>query len=280
VILQTCQNCWFNGLQYETVGLPFGFCTRHRKVLNQAGQTTCGQHVRKDLGLSRAAEVATVHARQFEEGRIVRFLTNEEVPGDVSSAARDFMRLRDDDVAAAVLNYGKLESKMAALSQFKNSNSARSAIALTSLGRGYVRNCRSRGGPWTSGLHLFWWTRKRISHQPVLKPSDIRFSAATTLSRQYDLTLWSIIMLKLTLLDDIIAHASAENDPLGIAGGVAILAVEAVPDPNPTKLRNWIRGELLPILDEVMGNERYRELAGELHREDGEEWADDHGEAR
>lgn len=111
MILQTCQNCWFNPLQYETAGLPFGFCTRHRKVLNHAGQTTCGQHVRKDLGLSRAAEVAAIHSGQFDETRIVRLRTGDEVLADVSGAARDIVRLREDEVAAAVMQYGALESK-------------------------------------------------------------------------------------------------------------------------------------------------------------------------
>ncbi|MDK4807813.1 MAG: hypothetical protein OC190_14870 [Novosphingobium aromaticivorans] len=275
MILQTCQNCWFNPLQYETAGLPFGFCTRHRKVLNHAEQTTCGQHVRKDLGLSRATEVAAIHAGQFEETRIVRLRTGDEVLGDVSGATRDIARLREDEVAAAAMSYGALESKMATLAQFKKSNSARSAIALTSLGRGYVRNCRSRGGPWTAGLHLFWWTKKRIAHLPVLKPSDINFSAATTLSRQHGLTIWSIIMLKLTLLEDIIAHAASEDDQLGVAGELTLLAVEAVPDPNPTKLRNWIRWELLPIINELLDKDRYYDLSGELHREYDEEWGED-----
>ena len=54
--LHSCQNCWFNGLQYGALGLPVGYCSRHNKILNVSDRSTCGLHLRKDLTVLRAIE--------------------------------------------------------------------------------------------------------------------------------------------------------------------------------------------------------------------------------
>jgi hypothetical protein len=265
--LQACQNCWFNGLQYGSVGLAFGYCTRHRRVLNLADETTCGQHLRKDLGLARAQEVATIHTQVYDDGKIVRIYSKEEVGGDASSSFMDTEILRRDRVADAVMDYGFINAKIASLSQLKSIESARSDVAMTSLGRAYVKNCISNEGKWTSGIHLYWWTKKRVAYVPELRVDDLRYSESIQLHRQSELAKWSVMMLKLSLLDDIVGYAYQQNDELGQERGIADRAAEAVQIFNLRKLSAWISKELLPALDARLNHTRYYKLADDLHKE-------------
>lgn len=262
--LHSCQNCWFNGLQYGSVGLSFGYCGRHRKVLNLADATTCGQHVRKDLGLARSQEVASIHSSVFDNDKIVRIDTKEEVAADTSSADKDTEILRKDRVADAVMDYGFLDSKIGSLAQLKSIESIRSDVAMTSLGRAYVKNCVSNGGKWTSGIHLYWWTKKRIAHIPDLEVSDLRYSQSTQLHRQAELAKWSVMMLRLSLLDDIVGYANQQDDVIGKEIGIADRAAESVQIFNLGKLSRWIKTELLPALNSRLDNARYYSLADEL----------------
>ena len=129
--LQSCQNCWHNGLQYGSVGLPFGYCARHAKILNFADETTCGQQIRKDLGLTRAHEVAERHSQLYDDDIIVRLTTKEQFDSDTSDAGIDEDLLRKDRIADAVIDYGFLNSKIASLAQLKSISSARADVALT-----------------------------------------------------------------------------------------------------------------------------------------------------
>ncbi|WP_149574805.1 hypothetical protein [Xanthobacter oligotrophicus] len=266
--LQACQNCWFNGLQYGSVGLSFGYCSRHRKVLNIADETTCGQHIRKDLGLARAQEVAAVHAKVYDEDKIVRITDNCEIGGDVSASGKDIKILRGDAVAGAVLDYGFLNSKIASFAQLKSMATIRSDVAMASLGRAYVKNCVSRGGKWTSGIHIYWWTKKRIAHIPELMVRDLRYSESIQISRQAELAVWSVMMLRLSLLDDIVGYARQQNDEVGDEGGITNRAANEVQVFNLRKLSKWILKELLPALDSRLDDKRYNELASELRREE------------
>ncbi|RZT58243.1 hypothetical protein EV283_0010 [Sphingomonas sp. BK036] len=265
--LHSCQNCWFNGLQYGAVGLSFGYCARHRKVLNLPDETTCGQHIRKDLSSKRAEEVAVYHSKAYADDKIVRLTTGLEVASDASAAARDVNIIRSDIVGESVVDYGYLDSKIESLAQLRGIRSARSDIALTSLGRAYVQNCARRGGRWTSGIHLFWWTKKRLAEVPQLRVEDIRYAGHIQLSRQTDLAAWSVMMFKLYLLDDIVSYAGIQNDVLGRESGIANSAAIAVPTFNVRKLSAWISRELLPALEARLDYERYSELSRELHQE-------------
>lgn len=261
--LQSCQNCWFNALQYGSIGLAFGYCVRHRKVLNLADETTCGQQVRKDLTHERAKQVSGVHSTVFDDDKIVRISTRDEVSKDFSSLYKDAELLREDRVADAVMDYGSI-TKIGSLAQLKSLETARSDLAMTSLGRAYVRNCAANGGGWTSGLHLYWWTKKRISYIPEVGVRDLRYSGLIQLHRQTELAKWSIMMFKLTLLDDIVSYAFAQEDELGCERGIVNRAAEEVQSFNSIKLRVWIHRKLLPSLDARLGRERYEALADEL----------------
>ncbi|WNV06943.1 hypothetical protein RP726_20945 (plasmid) [Candidatus Methylospira mobilis] len=270
-MLQSCQNCWFNGLQYGALGLSVGYCSRHDKILNAAEGTTCGQHMRKDLSLKRAKEVASIHKNRYSDSVIINIYRDEEAEREISSDEKDVDLLRGDSVGDLVTNYGKLDTKIISLAQLNmlagTKYGARAEVAMLSLARGYVSNCMRLNGNWTSGLHIYWWTKNRLAEIPDIQTSDIRTTGGINLHRQVDLTSWSIIMLRLTLIDDVIEHAATQNDPIGEVKGLLQKASEAVQTFNPDKLSKWMRAKAQPALDKKLTYERYQELSRNLHRD-------------
>jgi hypothetical protein len=267
--LQSCQNCWFNGLQYGPLGLPVGYCSRHLEVLNSADDMTCGLHLRKDLSLQRARKVGEVHRRHYPVHEIVSVVERKPVNGAASAAAEDIKALRSDPVGAIAFDYGALGSKIESLAMLKNTAGARAEVALASLSRGYVANCVAREGRWTSGIHLYWWTRSRLAEEPEISASDLRSVGGIPLSRQVALTAWSIVMLRLTLIDDIAEHAAAQGDAFGRARGLLKRAAEDVQTFHVTTLTRWIRSTALPALDRRLPEKAYVKLANDLHKELG-----------
>lgn len=270
-MLHSCENCWFNGLQYGALGLPVGYCTRHRKVLNAADFTTCGQHLRKDLSLHRAQAVAELHAARYPGDVIVRIYDEAQANEEVSSNGKDLDTLRKDPVAEAASDYGLLDSKIESLAQLKALPGARAEVAMLSLARGYVRNCVMRDGRWTSGLHIYWWTKKRLAETPDIAVGDLRTTGGIQLSRQVELTAWSIVMLRLTLIDDIAIYAGTDNHPVGGATGLLQRYAASADSFSLAKLAKWIRAEALPILDEALPWDGFSRLCREMHREAGGE---------
>jgi hypothetical protein len=265
--LQSCQNCWFNGLQFGALGLPVGYCIRHRMILNFSDGTTCGMHYRKDLSLSRASEVAKVHSEAFAEDSIVRWMDKTKVESDSSRTDRDFVALQQDPVGNAVSDYGNLDSKIESLSRLNEMHTARSEVAMTSLARAYVNNCVRQGGRWTSGIHLYWWTKTRLADVPNISVGDLRFVGPAHLARQTELTSWSVMMFRLSFVDDIVEYAEQDNDKIGREKGLLNRAVVAVPKFNVKKLGNWLRKEVIPSLDSRLNHNQYSKLARELHKE-------------
>lgn len=268
MILSSCQNCWFNGLQYGSLGLAVGYCVRHKKILNSADGTTCGLHVRKDLPLEHALQVSSIHCVRFDLDAIVRISDGVVCERDASSNDRDLIALKNDEVASAVIDFGELGTKIASLAQLDVLSSARAETAMLSLSRGYVRNCKNRGGSWTSGLHLFWWTRKRLADIPRVNVEDIRTVGATQLARQQNLVAWSVIMLRLCLIEDIAKYASEENDPLKKTLGLLDAAAENVQTFNLNRLSAWLKKVAVPRLDKYLPYGRYKEISQELHRDE------------
>jgi len=265
--LQSCQNCWFNGLQYGPLGLPVGYCSRHLKVLNLAEETTCGLQLRKDLSLKRALEVGGIHRKHYPVHEIVTVVEKKPANGSASCDPADLKSLTSDPVGAIAFDYGTLGSKIESLAMLKNTAGARAEVALTSLSRAYVANCVSREGRWTSGIHLYWWTRSRLADEPQIAASDIRTVGGLQLSRQVALTAWSVVMLRLTLIDDIAEHAASQGDQLGLARGLLIKAAEDVQSFNIKTLTRWIKTTALPALDKRLPYKTYVSLANDLHKE-------------
>jgi hypothetical protein len=222
--------------------------------------------IRKDLSLHRAHEVTTVHSKVFENSKIVRWMDNTASDTDYSDSDKDLAVLQGDAVGDAVSSYGNLDAKIESLSQLKAMRTARSDVAMTSLGRAYVSNCVRQGGGWTSGIHLYWWTKRRLADIPEVSVEDLRFGS-TQLARQTELTSWSIMMLRLTLVDDIVEYAGQAGDEIGRARGLLNQAATAVSIFNVRKLGVWIRNEIIPLLDARLDYRRYSEMARELHKE-------------
>lgn len=271
--LHSCQNCWFNGLQYGALGLAVGYCSRHKKILNVADGTTCGLHLRKDLTVSRAEEFSEIHKKHYTSKDVTRLHDGKSYEADVSNNERDKEHLRKDAVADVVVDYGELGSTIESLAQLKAISSARAELAMLSLGRGYVSNCVSRGGKWTSGLHLYWWSKARLTEIPEIKVEDLRSVGATHLARQSDLTSWSLVMLRLTFIDDITTYANQQNDPLGEVQKLTEQAALVLHSFNLRKLSRWLKTEAGPQLDARLPRTRYAELANELHAERGDSGA-------
>lgn len=266
-MLQSCQNCWFNGLQYGALGLPVGFCTRHRKILNAADFTTCGQQRRKDLSLSRARQVAAIHAARYPQETIVRIHGEDQAVEEVSADERDLDALRQDPVAEAASDFGLLNSKIESLAQLKALPGARAEVAMLSLARGDVQNCVMHDGAWISGLHLDWWTKKRLADVPDIGIKDLRMTNGIPLSRQVELTAWSIVMLRLTFIDDITLDAADSHHPVGTATGLLQRYAGSAKSFSLPRLAKWIKAEALPMLDRALTDQGYRELSAELHKE-------------
>ncbi|MFA7242355.1 MAG: hypothetical protein WC091_19760 [Sulfuricellaceae bacterium] len=265
--LHSCQNCWFNGLQYGALGIAVGYCSRHKKILNVADGTSCGLHLRKDLSVSRAKEVSEIHKKHYNSDCVVRLLDGVCYEADISNNEKDKNHLRTDTVAEVVVDYGEIGSTIESLAQLRAMPGARAELAMLSLGRGYIANCVSRNGKWTSGLHLYWWSRRRLAEIPEIKVEDLRSVGATQLSRQSDLTSWSLVMLRLTFIDDIAGYASQQNDPLGKVHSLTEQAALALDSFNLRTLSKWLKTEAAPQLDARLSHARYADLANKFHTE-------------
>lgn len=263
--LHSCQNCWFNGLQYGALGLPVGYCSRHRKILNFPDGTTCGLHLRKDLTVLRAKEVSEIHSRHYSADFVSRIDDGGFHEKDLSDDDKDLNLLKKDSVADAVTDYGELGSTIESLARLKAMPGARAELAMLSLGRGYVNNCMSRNGKWTSGLHLYWWSKQRLTEIPEIRVEDLRSVGATQLSRQSELTAWSLIMLRLTFIEDVTIYANQQGDSLGRVNSLTEQAALALDNFNLRALRKWLKSQAAPQLDARLSSTRYAQLANELH---------------
>lgn len=263
--LHSCQNCWFNGLQYGALGIAVGYCSRHKKILNISDATTCGLHLRKDLTLKRANEFHDIHKDRYTSDAIIRIIDEREHNEDASTNEKDLNLLKTDPVGEAVSDYGLLGSSIESLSQLKVMHGVRAEVAMVSLGRCYVSNCYARNGKWTSGIHLYWWTKNRLADIPTIKVEDFRTIWGSQLARQLELSAWSVIMLRLTFIEDILYYASKMSEPLGKISGLADQAAMSVNTFNLRKLSHWLKSEALPQLDKAFPASRYAEIANELH---------------
>jgi hypothetical protein len=163
-------------------------------------------------------------------------------------------------------SYGLLDSKIASLYQLRQIQGVRAELALLGLGRGYVRWCFRQGGPWTSGLHLFWWTRLRLERPPEIQISDFHTQTAASLTRQFELAAWSVVMLRLHFMSDV-AAAAPDTDDVSELGNLVELAAEACETPNLEELLAWIHAKGEPLLLRLFSKQRYEALRRDLHKD-------------
>jgi hypothetical protein len=270
MLVLSCVNCSFNALQYDNLGTAVGYCGEHRRVLNTPALTTCGRLFRKDLMLRSAEREQGFHEARFAPSAISSLTTGKVVNGaHTSSSTADLAALARDAVAAEVMQYGQLGSKIESLARLSMLPKARAEIGLTSLGRTYVRRCVERGGVWSSGLHLFWWVKSRVAEEPDIHVDDLRESQALPLSRQMDLARWSVVMLRLTFLSDVAEHAVGTKNPIRAARDLPEQAARATQSLSFRKLMRWVeRGEGRRILDRALTQRAYERLSERVHREE------------
>ncbi len=268
MLLISCVNCCYNGLQYDTMGTAVGYCTEHKRVLRTPSELTCGRLFRKDLPFATANQQQERHEAQFSPGAICHLRRKTPANGESTGGDKsDLMPLEADSVARAVTSFGRLNTKIESLAQLSQLQGVRADIALLSLGRTYVRRCRARGGAWTSGLHLLWWTRARLTQEPIIEISDIRVETALPLDRQIDLAKWSILMLRLTFLSDFGHHASGTDHSVRHITDLAEQAAVAVPELSFQRLFKWVSRNAPKLLDRALPEAEYERLSNELHQD-------------
>lgn len=268
MMLLSCVNCCHNPLQTDSLGTSVGYCTQHRRVLLAASQLTCGRHLRKDLLRVRAAEQRSAHEQRFSPSAVVRLADAGAANGGYTTSAReDLSKLEDDAVGVAVLDYGRLNSKIASLAQLRNVPGARAEVAMLSMGRAYVDRCTLRGGPWTSGIHLFWWTQRRLTETPNVSLQDLRVESAAPLARQVALAQWFVIMMRVMFISDVGAYARHHDRKMAKLANFAELAAEGAPDLTPKRLLGWLTRRGTKLVHEALSESRYEKLAEQLHEE-------------
>jgi len=268
MILSSCANCCFNPLQYGAVGTPVGYCTEHRLILNTSSELTCGRHLRKDLMLSSAERENQQHAQCFSADRVALLRTGESANGGyVRTRVADLDGLRSDPVASAVTEYGLLGTKIESLAQLRVIPGARAEIAMLSLGRSYVRRCVQRGGAWTSGIHLAWWTGRRLAEEPVLSVDDIRTEAPLPLNRRIDLAKWSIVVLRLVFVSDVALHARQAGHRFGRLANLAEEAAEETSALSARRLLAWASRKGRARFDAVLPESGYIRISQHIREQ-------------
>ncbi len=258
MILASCSNCCFNGLQYGSVGLSIGYCVEHRQILRHADETTCGRHFRKDLPRAIADGFNQRHRTHFNDNAIFQIRSKKDVTSDPSFTENDPSSLFGDATGSVVAEYG-IDAKIAALASLRRTPGARAELALLSLGRAYVRRCTLRGGSWTSGLHILWWTKERLAAPPKLEISEFRYQTQTSLERQEELAVWSLVMLRLTMVSDIGAAAAEANHEIGTVAPFVEEAAERA-STDLTKLLRWVTKTAVPVLSKVLSWDKYSKI--------------------
>ncbi len=270
MMLLSCVNCCHNPLQTDSLGTSVGYCTEHRKVLLAPSQLTCGRLFRKDLVGARANEERDAHERRFSPGMVAR-LTKNNTPangGYTSNSKADVRQLARDTVGMTVLDYGNLPSKFASIAELRHLSGARPEVAMLSLGRAYVGRCVDRGGAWTSGLRLFWWTRERLLDLPRVELSDLRGEGAIPLDRRVALSQWSVIMMRAIFISDVGFYASSADRPMNKLASFAEQAAEGAPDLSPKRLVSWLKRNGMGLLDKALPERRYEQISATIRAEE------------
>jgi len=267
-VLASCANCWFNGLQHGSVGLTLGYCSEYRVVLRKPEETTCGRHMRKDLLFSSVETFNFHHRKRFTNRDGVQKLADLKPVSNGEFVATDTSFLRQDKVGEAAADYGDFDTKIESLAQLRTIGTFRAELAMLSLGRAYTDRCIRRGGKWTSGLHLLWWTKRRLleAELPDPAPSDFRYATAGSLERQLELASWSLLMFRLVFISDVGVHAAKTSDQVRDLQSIAERAAAGTETPNKRKLLSWLKTTGVPMLEQALPEKRYRAITETLLR--------------
>lgn len=265
----SCVNCCYNALQYDTIGTSYGFCVEFRSVLRNPESLTCGRQLRKDLLLESAKAQSEIHRTKFSSTDVVFLRPNGHTPRQQNYASEDVTALAKNPVAATVSEWGQLPTKFASLVALRQLPGAHAELARLSLSRSYVNRCASRGGSWTSGIHLYSWTRNTLLDEPEVTANDVRIELAITLERQISIAKWALLMLRLVFLSDLGFHADAGN--VRRLRQLPILAAEATGSLSYSALRNWVMREGVKLADHALTPKTVARIKEQVRVTDDEE---------
>ncbi|MBK8265153.1 MAG: hypothetical protein IPK80_27965 [Nannocystis sp.] len=261
----SCKNCCHNPLQISGIGTSFGYCIRHRAALPASHLTTCGQLLRKDVLRARAQSERQIHQGRYSSTE-VRLLADPTAEAATEGLVEKLNGLSETDpVVEEIANYGALDSKIASIAALRSSRSARAQVAMLSLGRGYVRNCADRGGPWTAGLHILWWTLRRLDDEPSLEASDLLGPITTSITEFAQVAKWRLMALRIAMICDIADQAAEEGDDLAALALTARQAIIETDAGDPHSLLTWLHTHITEFSN-ALPQARYDELRDQLHR--------------
>ena len=265
MLLMSCANCCFNGLQADGFGAKVGYCVEHRAVLHAAESLTCGRLFRRDLLLPEAHAEGEHHQRVFSRDQIVQLRTKIDARSS-GYADDDVSVLVETAPGKEVTDYGRLGTKIESLSRLSMIPGARAELARLSLSRTYVRRCVQRGGPWTAGIHQLSWTIDRLLEPPDIGFDDLRDDVPVPQARQRELAQWSMVMLRLTFLSDI-GYQAPSSDDVAALRNLPEMAASAVDEIDFNALMKWIVKKGWAAAAEAFPRDRYEFLAKELSRD-------------
>ena len=265
----SCLDCCHNPLQLGPVGTAFGYCIRHRAVLNQPQLTTCGQLLRKDLLAESATRQRALHEKTYPVTRIVTVANPAQAAERRGLVEKPNGQLPPDPVVEEVLDFGNLDSKIASMAALHRIPSARAEVARLSLSRSYFANCAAQGGPWTAGVHLLYWTIGRLDADPAIGAADLRGPIAFSLGTTIAVARWTVIAFRLAFINDVSRLANAEQDAVGRLERLAGQAVRAAPGVDPDLILAWL-SKKRPAWSTALSASRYGKLREQLHQQDAD----------
>lgn len=265
MLLLSCTNCCFNGLQADGFGARTGYCVEHRAVLHSAESLTCGRQYRRDLLLPEAEEENLLHQKSFPTDKIVHIRTRASARTS-GHADNDISVLVTSPPGREVADYGRLGTKIESLARLSMIPGARAELARLSLSRTYVHRCVRLGGEWTSGIHQLLWTIDRLLEPPDVKLDDLPNEAPVPQSRQLELAQWTIMMLRLTFLSDI-GYLAPESDDVVALRDLPDQAASAMHDLKFDALMKWVMKKGWTKATRAFPRDRYEALADTLHQD-------------
>ncbi|WP_139351672.1 hypothetical protein [Rhodanobacter sp. C06] len=263
--LISCENCWFNALQHDSVGTSFGYCSQFKKLLRRPYETTCGQLMRKDIDAERNITLRDFHLSKFPKDKIsaIRDVNAENwsMPKSIYISSNIDSVLADQVGRQLV---APESNKIGAIAALKRIKSVRSEFAFVIFGRSYIYTCNSRGGAWTSGINILRWVKKSLVFKPPLSLTDIRFPAGNTYERQENLVHWSLMISKLRYISDLGFYARRQGDEAGLLEEILESASEEVEGIDSVRLEKWIRQIGFKKMDRAMPPQRMKEIIESL----------------
>jgi hypothetical protein len=219
--------------------------------------------------LDSAKTQSSIHCKIFSSSEIVFLRPNGHTPRQQHYVHTDVSALATNPVAITVAEWGDLPTKFASLVALRQLSGGRAELARLSLSRSYVKRCVDRNGRWTSGIHLYSWTRSTLLDEPEITADDIRTELSISLERQISMAKWSLLMLRLVFLSDLGFHA--DTGTVRKLRRLPILAAEATGNLSYSALHSWVKREGAKLADRALSPRTVEPKKAEVRMTDDDE---------